>query len=111
MAIYELEATALELHPAQRVAHDDEGRGKDEERHRRETARRHALLEQAKPGLAFGESLETVGQCARKRKADAQGEERVEGIGRHLKIFRYTTGGSHLSQNPRARATSSLRKG
>src|SRR5581483_1760188 len=106
---HEFEAAALDLRTAQRVAHDDEGRGKNEEGNESEAPRRHAFLQQPEAGGTLGEGLKAAGERAGEREADAEGEQRIQRIGRHLDSS--ATEPALPSQNRPRAATSSLIKG
>ena len=69
--------------PRKRVAHDDEGRGENQERHRGKRLRRHALLQQPETRRPLHHRLISAGQRAGERKADAQGEQGIQRIRRH----------------------------
>jgi hypothetical protein len=55
--------------------------------------------------------LISAGQRAGQGKADAQGEQGIQRIGRHCRLIGYTTARRTASQNSPPAATSSLKKG
>src|SRR5579871_2121387 len=109
---HEFETAAFDLHATKRVAHDDEGRGKNEKRHGRKGARRDALLKQAETGRPLHDRLKSRCQRARKRETDAKRQQGIQRIRRHVRLTNATNEmTAPASQNWRGTATTSLRKG
>jgi hypothetical protein len=84
---HEFKAAALDLPPAQGVAHDDEGRRENQKWNRRERLRRRALLQQAETCRPLQQRLIAAGESARHRKSEAERQQGIQRIRRHGRSF------------------------